>query len=1353
MSTRKNSRYIKVAAFVALLSTALYAAITFNPNTQPLVAVGPYALKSDDLSTADNRAYRPWYENGAWQGDLIEYTIDPQGNRTSTADNYTIPIIDFTPVSDFEKGAFAAYGKASLDGVDQNWTARTTFAYQEWRDPYNSLNPYWKQRNIFTWDGTSTVSFEWDNLVTAGMAGDIDQATLDDPLLLDDDPWASPILNYVRGDHRNEKIQPYNGTLRSRYSLLGDIVNANPVYIGPPREIYIDPAFNTFKTDNANRPAVIAIGSNDGMLHVLSEADGSELYAYIPSMLVHKLDRLAVVPPYQHTYYVDGRLTSASAKINDSWTTVLTGGLGAGEKGLFALDVTATDPSSHTVLFEKTEAEGFGYIYGQPSLLRMPGGTWSIFTGNGLGTNNRAQLLVVNLDDESVTAINTLDDTPAGLSEATLIDTNNDQIVDLAFAGDTKGDMWRFSFDPNPAKAVTVTKVFDGSADQPITTGAEVGEHPNGGYMVYWGTGNTTSITDARDTSYPTQAVYGIWDQATGTRIATQTLATAIGETFPNADTGDRTETVRYIDENEFETIQSSNKHFQYICPAADNDCIAIKGWKFELPANERLTGGAPQLRAARLSFVTNNPLGTNTFDDGALNPDLEGDNWLMSLDYLTGGDSVGTQRASVNKGVALNLNGDTLLDEKDMIDGVTPPVGLQLGEGSVSQPTIALLGPSIDMMFINGLELPLPQVEPGGPLFNGHIDVTVDSPLAAGGGSKAPNDIAYMSQGYNIQTNDGLGKAVDGLVHEYSDIHGISYVDLFELEPRRGLTSMDGTPFPPVNGTCPENSTEINDATGALYACVVTSLDAELNRAYDTFTREITNDDVDLDNGTCPADGPSRYGPFYEPVLVDLTLDHCIEWRITPESETYLLGIDKSIIPKDKAFIVTLANADISTAGILQIGCRTWPVEVYQDMITGQLENGTSPGNLVDTVYKLGPGSLLFTLEGIASGAKDNGVQCPDDSPLPTLRVSFEQRSILDLGVHGTRSQCVLGLHQPEDKVCYADAAVLAAAESIIPKIQDGSLVPDDDPTCGGVTDAWGPPPVEEVTVTDDLGNIIDTYYRTYLQDPGQNWHITWNPNVPGEDDLTGFRWRNGALTLQLLDAGSFYNQNCTATAARSTDCPLQHPDSLLKNKNGVRSGGTFAQAFTAKFKGVKLSSEILDRNAKAPNDSGLLYEAVMYWHYGRLADDIRTSAELGSGNPSSTPCYGDPNYSSRLQIEASGANPGEVNRIIDKSITEDELRAYFSALGAVQNCGNDAVACGEALVALATMLALDPDLALLDSILPYVNIDDLDLPPDIGGNVDSTPNRDVTSLDIDVGGKPQFVKSLRRSWIDLRN
>ena len=80
----------------------------------------------------------------------------------------------------------------------------------------------------------------------------------------------------------------------------------------------------------------------------------------------------------------------------------------------------------------------------------------------------------------------------------------------------------------------------------------------------------------------------------------------------------------------------------------------------------------------------------------------------------------------------------------------------------------------------------------------------------------------------------------------------------------------------------------------------------------------------------------------------------------------------------------------------------------------------------------------------------------------------------------------------------------------------------------------------------------------------------------------------------------------------------------------------------------------------------------------------------------------------------------------------------------------GNEEIS---ALLELANMLAQNPDLALLDSVLPYVNLEDLELPPDIGDGGDSSPNRDVTSLDIDVGGKPQFIKSVRRSWIDLRN
>ncbi len=1339
MTTRKKTRYLKATALLMVISTLAYAVFNFDPSTQPLVTLAPYGLKSADLATPNNRAYRPWLENGAYQGDVIEYNIDSQGVRTTTDES----LVGLNPLSDAEKTKLWDWGEASIgndytadDPSPHNWTARATFYAQECPDATCAVyTDYWKTgRQIYTYNGTTKVAFTWSNLTTA-------QQQALDPAAYNNNETESTVLNYIRGDHTNEKNQP-NGTLRSRFSLLGDIVDSSPVYIGQPVENYADTAFQTFKDTytTAFRPGLVAVGANDGMLHVFSEKDGSEVYAYIPSMLISSLPKLAVPPPYQHTYFVDGRLTAASAKIDANWETILTGGLGAGGKGLFALDVTSETPGNHSILFEKSSSE-FGYIIGRPTIYGMAGGDWYVITGNGYGAG-RAKLLLINLRTNAVTSINTLDsDANAGLSEATLIDFNNDQVGDYVYAGDTKGDMWKFDFTSlDPASPdfgnVVVTRVYDGSPNQPITTAPEIGEHPNGGYMVYFATGNASSLTDAADTNYPAQAVYGIWDQATGSTIleqqlgeATETFSSTTTVTNPDSSTSttttSNTETVRYVSSD---PLLAGN--YEYICPVGDNTCTALKGWKVTLGPNERLIGGPPQLRAGRVTFVANNPTGTNIDPDtNQLTTDLEGDSWLMSLDYLTGGDSVGTDREGDYGGVALNLSGDDQLNDDDRIsvNGVLKaPVGLDLGEGVISQPAIARLGPAIDIMYINGLKLKLPQIEPGGPFFNGHIDVVTDSPV---GGSKAPNNIAYMSEGYNIPENDGYGKSVDGLVHAYSDIHGITYVDLFELEPRRGLTSKNGTPFPPVKGACPSGSTPVNASNGTLYGCVVTSLDAELNRAYDTLTRtDHPTSDVSPSNGTCPSDS-EPFGPFYTKVYdSNNVLINCKESSIDPKSEVLLGG---SPIDETKPFIVTLANADLSTAGILQIGCRTWKVEDYQDMITSQLEGGDTPAELHDTYH--GDKPLVFTLISIANGTFADGTPddtvCPKDSPNPTLRISFEQRSILDLGIVGTRSQCVLGLHRPDDKVCYTDAAVLTAAESIAPKINNNTYTTGADASCGGITDPGvvPDPPVNNTT---------------YLQDPAKNWHITWNPNYPQHPALTGFRWRNGALTLQLLDATS------------PTSYTLQPAIDLLVDKNGVRKGGTFAKAFVADYKNGKPNGTILMRDAPGPNQSGLLYEADIYWHYGRLADDIRNAdVNLGTGNPSSTPCYGGNNYYSRLQIEASGANPGEVNRIIDKSIPEDQLVAYFQALQAVQNCSDSIQdSCNQALLELAQMLADNPNIALLDSILPYVNLDDLNLPPGVNSGNDSTPNRDVEALDLEEGMKPQYIKNQRRSWIDLQ-
>ena len=50
--------------------------------------------------------------------------------------------------------------------------------------------------------------------------------------------------------------------------------------------------------------------------------------------------------------------------------------------------------------------------------------------------------------------------------------------------------------------------------------------------------------------------------------------------------------------------------------------------------------------------------------------------------------------------------------------------------------------------------------------------------------------------------------------------------------------------------------------------------------------------------------------------------------------------------------------------------------------------------------------------------------------SKSPTLRVGFGERAIYSQGIVATRSQCVLGLHRPDDKVCYTDEQILSNAE-----------------------------------------------------------------------------------------------------------------------------------------------------------------------------------------------------------------------------------------------------------------------------------------------------------------------------------
>src|SRR6056297_595943 len=389
------------AALVPLL--AAQGQPTVEPATQPTDTLAPYVLERTSLEPRPGTqedggtlAYRPWFENGAWTGDLIQYEISEDGLRVARDD-------------------IGRYPRDGQDwrGTNPLWSARYVFPDFEWYDEAQEFDPswqcveesldYWQNRNIFTvYPGGTKIDFQWNSL-SAEQQQAVDSATYDLQFTagneaLQTEPYASPILSFLRGDRSNERCKQ-DGVYRWRFSLLGAIINSRPVYVPTT---YIPLSGGTETVDG-----LVVVGANDGMLHGFSAADGTEQFAYIPSMLLDKLGALRI-SPYRPTYFVDGELRNANIGTSASPRHVVTGGLGAGGKGLFVLDVS--NPVSPTVSLELAGDSGdhvdpatvdsrIGYVYGRPTIARIPDGTadgaWHVVTGNGYGSNSDVAQLVL----------------------------------------------------------------------------------------------------------------------------------------------------------------------------------------------------------------------------------------------------------------------------------------------------------------------------------------------------------------------------------------------------------------------------------------------------------------------------------------------------------------------------------------------------------------------------------------------------------------------------------------------------------------------------------------------------------------------------------------------------------------------------------------------------------------------------------------------------------------------------------------------------------------------------------------------------------------------------------------------
>ena len=569
-------------------------------------------------------ASRPdWYFNAAKKEDLLEAFKTIVDNIENDSKNTKFEGVSSTAPATTSMGIPDMAATVHLN--TGSWSSQLRF-YKLNRDgtPINTtefVQPSFNNRLTLVNDGSKTYFIDRvaDNEASNADFG-ISDGSAKDKL-----EWKNALLKWTgrvgsdetikadaetKGYSQSYRIRPTDSADSSKDERnLGDILDGSVAAIGDKRD---------------NRQEFLVAAANDGMVHIFRNGTSSNPYdlklSYIPAGMEREDDqgqtttlgkvlkdiaRDGYGSGTPHRYMVNGGFVLRQTPDKQ---TFMFGAMGQGGRGAYALNIGAVANSDRSgwnttvPLFETEKGSGnkLGYTIGSTQIGRVSikrdttpvnlksDVRYAGFLASGYRTedvnsaDNETALYIYDMTGKeagtqdtgkSVSSAGNLlakisvPNGKGGLSTPTLVDTDFDGIVDIAYAGDRYGNMFRFDLSGETPSEWSVQMIFQGSGNQPITSAPAVSRRSKDKYVVIFGTGSEIYQNELEGTNGQINAVYGIYDDVSTDESKKAVLANS--------------------SELEQQTRESDGEHI-YV---SDNKVgEGKKGWSLTLGSNERVT-------------------------------------------------------------------------------------------------------------------------------------------------------------------------------------------------------------------------------------------------------------------------------------------------------------------------------------------------------------------------------------------------------------------------------------------------------------------------------------------------------------------------------------------------------------------------------------------------------------------------------------------------------------------------------------------------------------------------------------------------------------------------------------------